>query len=152
VILAAAAIAVVAAVRAWRRAVVALLTRVAGEVRNAIASLRSGRKLVMLFGGNLASEVLFALSLGAFARAMGTPVGLGELLVINISVGLLAGVIPIPGGVGVVEGGLAFGLVNAGMTEEAALAAVLLYRMASFYLPPIWGYPAFRWLQNNGHL
>jgi uncharacterized protein (TIRG00374 family) len=106
----------------------------------------------MLFGGNLASEVLFALSLGAFARAMGTPVGLGELLVINISVGLLAGVIPIPGGVGVVEGGLAFGLVNAGMTEEAALAAVLLYRMASFYLPPIWGYPAFRWLQNNGHL
>ena len=80
----------------------------------------------MLFGGNLASGVLFAFALGAFARALGTPVGLGELLVINISVGLLAGIIPIPGGVGVVEGGLAFGLVNAGMAEEAALAAVLL--------------------------
>jgi uncharacterized membrane protein YbhN (UPF0104 family) len=152
VVLAVAAIAVVAAVRPWRRAVFGLAGRFAREAGAAIASLRSSRKLAMLFGGNVASEVLFALALGAFARALGTPVGLGELLVINISVGLLAGIIPIPGGVGVVEGGLAFGLVNAGMTEEAALAAVLLYRISVFYLPPLWGYFAFRWLQTNGHL
>jgi len=152
VVLAVAAIAIVAAVRPWRQAVLGLTSRLAREATAAVRSLRSSRKLAMLFGGNLASEVLFAFALGAFARAMGTPVGLGELLVINISVGLLAGIIPIPGGVGVVEGGLAFGLVNAGMTEEAALAAVLLYRISVFYLPPVWGYPAFRWLQNNGHL
>jgi uncharacterized membrane protein YbhN (UPF0104 family) len=152
VVLAVAAIAIVAAVRPWRQAVLGLTGRLAREATAAVRSLRSSRKLAMLFGGNLASEVLFAFALGAFARAMGTPVGLGELLVINISVGLLAGIIPIPGGVGVVEGGLAFGLVNAGMTEEAALAAVLLYRISVFYLPPVWGYPAFRWLQNNGHL
>ena len=152
VVLAVAAIAVVAAVRPWRQAVLGLTGRLAREATAAVRSLRSSRKLAMLFGGNLASEVLFAFALGAFARAMGTSVGLGELLVINISVGLLAGIIPIPGGVGVVEGGLAFGLVNAGMTEEAALAAVLLYRISVFYLPPVWGYPAFRWLQNNGHL
>ena len=152
VVLAVAAIAIVAAVRPWRQAVLGLTGRLAREATAAVRSLRSSRKLAMLFGGNLASEVLFAFALGAFARAMGTPVGLGELLVINISVGLVAGIIPIPGGVGVVEGGLAFGLVNAGMTEEAALAAVLLYRISVFYLPPVWGYPAFRWLQNNGHL
>ena len=146
------AIAAVAAVRPWRQAVFGLVGRLAREAGSAIRSLRSSRKLAILFGGNLASEVLFAFALGAFARALGTPVGLGELLVINISVGLLAGIIPIPGGVGVVEGGLAFGLVNAGMTEEAALAAVLLYRISVFYLPPVWGYPAFRWLQSNGHL
>jgi uncharacterized membrane protein YbhN (UPF0104 family) len=151
-ILAVTAIALVAAVRPWRQAVLGLTGRLAREATAAARSLRSSRKLAMLFGGNLASEVLFAFALGAFARAMGTAVGLGELLVINISVGLLAGIIPIPGGVGVVEGGLAFGLVNAGMTEEAALAAVLLYRISVFYLPPVWGYPAFRWLQNNGHL
>ena len=38
------------------------------------------------------------------------------------------------------------------MPEEAALAAVLLYRLASFYLPPIWGFVAPRWLQRNRYL
>jgi hypothetical protein len=38
----------------------------------------------------------------------------------------------VPAGIGVVEGGLAYGLVGAGMTEEAAFAAVLLYRLATF--------------------
>jgi uncharacterized membrane protein YbhN (UPF0104 family) len=52
----------------------------------------------------------------------------------------------------VVEGGLAYGLVSAGLTEEAAFAAVLLYRLATFYLPPIWGYFALRWLERNKHL
>ena len=38
------------------------------------------------------------------------------------------------------------------MPEEAALAAVLLYRISTFYLPPAWGFFAMRWLQRNGHL
>ena len=78
--------------------------------------------------------------------------GLGELLLINISVGLLSGLIPVPGGIGVAEGGLTYGLVLAGVPEEKALAAVLLYRLASFYLPPVWGYFAMRWLERRGHL
>jgi len=50
------------------------------------------------------------------------------------------------------EGGLAYGLVGAGLTEEAAFAAVLLYRLVTFYLPPIWGYFALRWLERDNHL
>jgi glycosyltransferase 2 family protein len=38
------------------------------------------------------------------------------------------------------------------LTEEAALAAVLLYRLATLCLPPTWGYFALRWLERNGHL
>ena len=57
-----------------------------------------------------------------------------------------------PGGVGVAEGGLTFGLVQAGMPEGVAFAAVLLYRLATFYLPPTWGYFALRWLERNEHL
>jgi glycosyltransferase 2 family protein len=34
----------------------------------------------------------------------------------------------------------------------AAFAAVLLYRLATFYLPPIWGFFALRWLERNKHL
>jgi glycosyltransferase 2 family protein len=42
--------------------------------------------------------------------------------------------------------------VQAGVPEEVAFAAVLLHRMATFYLPPIWGYFAMRWLERNDQL
>jgi hypothetical protein len=29
---------------------------------------------------------------------------------------------------------------------------VFLYRLATFYLPPIWGFVALRWLQRNRYL
>ena len=99
--------------------------------------------------GNLATELLFATALGLFARAFGAHVYLAELLVINISVSLLASFIPVPGGIGVAEFGLTIGLTSAGMTPEAAIAAVLLYRISTYYLPPAWGFPAMLWLQHN---
>jgi len=67
-------------------------------------------------------------------------------------VSLLSGLLPVPGGIGVTEAGLTLGLVRAGMGEEVAFAAVILYRLATFYLPPIWGYFALRWLERNEHL
>jgi len=79
-------------------------------------------------------------------------VGLADLLVINISVSLLSSFLPVPGGIGVAEFGLTVGLVAAGMPEEAALATALLYRGATFYIPPIWGFFAMRWLQRNALL
>lgn len=120
--------------------------------RVTLQGLRSPRRLVLLFGGNLASTLLFATGLGLFTRAVGTRVGFSDLVLIVIAVSLLAGLLPIPGGIGVVEGGLTFGLVAIGMDEQAAFAAVVLYRLASFYLPPIWGLFAFRYLERSGYL
>ena len=48
--------------------------------------------------------------------------------------------------------GLTLGLTSAGMTPEAAVAAVLLYRISTFYLPPAWGFLATRWLTRNRYL
>ena len=59
---------------------------------------------------------------------------------------------PVPGAVGVAEFGLTVGPTAAGMAEEAALATAVLYRIATFYLPPAWGFFAMRWLQRSGHL
>lgn len=122
------------------------------EAKGALEGLQSPGRLGMLLGGNLGSDLFLALSLGAFVRSFGHAVGLGELLVIIISVSLLAGVIPIPGGIGVTEGGLIYGLVGAGVGEEVAFAAVILYRAASFYLPPVWGFFSLRWLERNDYV
>jgi glycosyltransferase 2 family protein len=59
---------------------------------------------------------------------------------------------PIPGGIGVTEGALTVGLTAAGLPESTAFAVAILYRLASFYLPPVWGWFAFRWLQTNKYL
>ncbi len=117
-----------------------------------VRGLQSIRRLALLIGGNLASDLLFAGALGTFTWAFGTRVGFMDLIVIIISVSLLAGLLPIPGGVGVTEGGLALGLVSVGMPEEAAFAAVILYRLATYYVPPVWGFLALRWLERNNHL
>ena len=143
---------VVLAVGPWRRAVVGRAGALLADAWSVLRGLRSGRRLAMLFGGNLASELLFATSLGCFARAFGYSLGLGDLLVINVSVALLAGLMPVPGGIGVTEGALTFGLTAAGLPEATAFAVAIIYRVASFYVPPTWGWGAFRWLQTNRYL
>ena len=122
------------------------------QVRAAFATLRSSNKLFLLVFGSLATELLFAVTLGIFALGFGTRIGLTDLLVINISVALFSSLIPVPGGIGVTELGLTIGLTSAGMSEATALGAVLLYRIATFYLPPVWGVFALRWLQKAKHL
>jgi uncharacterized membrane protein YbhN (UPF0104 family) len=117
-----------------------------------VLGLRGSDKLGLLLGGSLATELLFATALGIFANALGYDVSLAQLLVMNVSISLLGSLVPIPGNIGVAELGLTVGLVSAGMTEEAALAAVLLYRASTFYLPPSWGFFAMRSLQRNGLL
>jgi uncharacterized protein (TIRG00374 family) len=121
-------------------------------VRRTLAGLRGSDKLGLLILGSLATEVLFAAALGLFAQGFGYDISLAELLVINISVSLLGSLVPVPGNIGVAEFGLTVGLVSAGMAEEAAFAAVLLYRIATFYLPPLWGFFALGWLQRNRYL
>ena len=139
-------------VRGLRTAIVERVRRWWPDVRETLAALRASHKLALLLFGSLATELLFATALGLFARSFGYHVNLAELLVVNISVSLLASFIPVPGGIGVAEFGLTIGLTTAGMTPEAAIAAVLLYRISTYYLPPAWGLPAMLWLQRNRYL
>ena len=72
--------------------------------------LRSPTKVLQLFGGNLLTQVLFGVALAACVEAFGASVPLTELVLINTVVSLFAGLLPIPGGIGVSEAGLTLGL------------------------------------------
>jgi uncharacterized membrane protein YbhN (UPF0104 family) len=135
-----------------RRFVLGAVRRTLHEAFAVLRGLRSPRRLAMLFGGNLVAELLFAIALGIFVQAFGYSLALHELLFINMAVSLLAGLLPVPGGVGVTEGGLIFGLTSFGVPAEAAFAAVILYRISTFYTPPIWGFFSLRWLERNRFL
>jgi uncharacterized membrane protein YbhN (UPF0104 family) len=140
----------------WGRRLIASVRERIGlwwpQVKSTFTVLRGSHKLAQLLLGNVATEVLFATALGLFARALGYPISLADLLVINTSVSLFATFIPVPGGIGVVEGGLLVGLTSVGMQESSAFATVMLYRITTFYLPPIWGWFALNWLRKKRYL
>lgn len=142
----------IAVIPRLRRYVLGGVRKTGREAFGVLRGLRSPRRLVMLFGGNLVAELMFAAALGVFVLAFGYSLPLHELLFVNMAVSLFAGLLPIPGGVGVTEGGLIFGLTSFGVPQEVAFAAVLLYRFSTFYTPPIWGFFSLKWLERNRYL
>jgi uncharacterized membrane protein YbhN (UPF0104 family)/tRNA A-37 threonylcarbamoyl transferase component Bud32 len=133
-----------------------LRAKVLPPLRGALASagtvLRSGRRTLQVFGGNLLYQALLALALVTATASVGQAVTLGEALVVATVTSLFVGLVPVPGGVGVAEGTLAAGLTATGMDPTVALTAAIVYRMMSFYLPPIWGAIAMRWLTHHEYL
>lgn len=140
------------AIPRWRRSAADQLRRLWHDARAATAGLASWRRLGLLVGGNLLTETIFALTLVTLVAALGSSVPFLEALAVHLAVCLVAGLLPIPGGIGVVEAGVALGLTRAGVPEETAFATALLFRVCTFYLPPVWGVFAFRSLERSGHL
>jgi uncharacterized protein (TIRG00374 family) len=122
------------------------------EARTAARVLRQPTKLLQLFGGNMAAQLLLAVSLGLCLRAFGQQATMAELLVANTLTSLLSGVVPVPGGIGVTEATLTTLLVAMGIPHSPALAATLTFRIITFYLPPAWGMLSMRSLKRDGNL
>ena len=122
------------------------------DAKDTLAGLRSPTKLLQLFGGNLLSQVLMALTLGLCLRTFGAQLNLSTLIVIYVAAALFGGFMPVPGGIGVMEAALMSLLIAAGIEPTTATATALLFRGATFYLPPIWGWFALRWLQRHSYL
>jgi glycosyltransferase 2 family protein len=137
-------------------AVPRIRAKVVPGVRSALSSLwnltRIRRKRMELFGGTLASELLYALALGATCLAYGVDLNLGQLIFVNTSASVLSSVIPVPGGIGAAEAALSTGLIAMGVGESTAIAIAVTQRLSTFYLPPIWGYFSLRWLQRKGYV
>jgi uncharacterized membrane protein YbhN (UPF0104 family) len=129
---------------------------VADQIRKAWDNVRgvisTPRKAVELFGGNLTSQLLFAIALGAALHAYGESLPLMQLVVINSFASFVGGAAPVPGGMGVVEAGLIAGFTAAGVPQADAVAATFTARMFTTYLPPIWGWFAFQWLRRHDYI
>jgi uncharacterized membrane protein YbhN (UPF0104 family) len=133
-----------------------LRARIAPPAHAAIGNIRglasSHPRLLKLVLANLASQIVYALVLGTALRSLGAHASLADLLFVNTAATLLSGVVPVPGGIGVAEAGLTAGLVAVGIPEETALAAALIHRLLTYYLPPVWGFGAMRWLGRHAFI
>ena len=77
-------------------------------------------------------------ALGAIFAATGHPLP-ATTLVLGYLIGYLANLIPIPGGFGVLEGGLAGTLIAYGAPATQATAAVVVYHAIAFWIPSLGG-------------
>lgn len=113
-------------------------------LRESVASLRqlasNPVKMVVLVLGAVLLQLGYVAALYFSALALGADVGFVTIGLIYLTVGSVASVAPTPGGLGAVEAVLLAALVGVGMGSSPALAAVFLYRLATFWIPiPIGG-------------
>ena len=104
-------------------------------VRDARRLLRSGN--VALVGALMWWGFQVAVLWASF-HAFGSPPPLA-VIAVAFFVGMLANLLPLPGGVGGVDGGMVGALIAFGVEPELALLAVLGYRGFVFWLPIIPG-------------
>ena len=130
--------------------------RVVPPAREALSGLssvaRNREKRMELFGGNLGSELLYAIALGATCLAYGVHLNLAELIFVNTAASVLSSLVPVPGGIGAAEASLSAGLIAVGVDQSTAFAIAITQRLCTFYLPPIWGYLSLRWLTHKGYV
>jgi uncharacterized membrane protein YbhN (UPF0104 family) len=94
----------------------------------------------------------YTLTLWASAHAVGGPITLSAAIIALSTSVLASSVVPSPGGIGVAELGAYGGLVAVGLSHDTALAAALLYRVCSFWLPLIVGSFALIGVTQRGYL
>jgi uncharacterized membrane protein YbhN (UPF0104 family) len=115
-------------------------------VSEALRLLRTGNPAIVL--GSLGYWAFDNLVLWACFHAFGTTPALTVVLM-GYLIGQLGGLLPLPGGLGGVEGGLVGTLVVYGVPVRDAVTAVLAYRVIQFWIPLLLSLPAFLSLQRG---
>ena len=135
------------AARTGRARLAAGLESLAGGVDEALKLLRRREPLLIL---GLAGYLLFDVAvLGVCFAAFGNDVPAAGVLVMAYLIGQLGSLIPIPGGIGGVDGGLIGTLIVYGADTVAAATAVLAYRAILLIVPVVLGVPAMLLLERR---
>jgi uncharacterized membrane protein YbhN (UPF0104 family) len=127
-----------------RRAFLAARRAVIGGTAEAVELLRSRNVLVV--AGAVGYWAFDNAVLWATFQAVGADVPISVVLM-GYLIGQLGGLLPLPGGVGGIDGGLIGTLVVYGAPVAATAAAVLAYRIILFWLPLVGGAIAFAMLR-----
>lgn len=132
--------------RVWQRGVVVTRRLLATMT----PTLRQPIRTVQLLGGEIAFLAFTAAGIVAALSAIGAHFSVVPVVGVYIVASTLGQLLPTPGGLGAVEGGLVAGLTAIGIPPSTAIAATLVSRLLNFWLPVLPGIVAFRLLQHRG--
>lgn len=130
----------------WQRVVTTMRQLWAATV----PTLRKPLRSVQLIGGEVAFLAFTAAGIVATLAAIGAHFSVVAVVAVYIVASNLGQLLPTPGGLGAVEGALVAGLTAIGIPASTAIAAALVSRVLSFWLPVLPGVVAFRLLQHQG--
>jgi uncharacterized membrane protein YbhN (UPF0104 family) len=105
--------------------------------------------VVRLLAGPALSQIVLAAGLGWCVHAVGGSVNVGALVLVSCTASVLRGICPVPGGMGVVEATYISGLTFAGVPQDLAAGATLLFRACTTYVPALWWSVAFARLRED---
>jgi uncharacterized membrane protein YbhN (UPF0104 family) len=138
----------VAARRGWTNRAAVALSEGVGEAGRVLR-----RRDWRVIAGSVGYWAFDNAVLWACLRAFGESPAI-TLVLMGYLIGQLGGLLPVPGGVGGIDGGLLGALVVYGLPAATAAAAIVAYRVIVFWLPLVLGAAAFvslrRGLQDPG--
>ena len=146
----AAVLALAGFVSATRRGRRLMRTHVVKFVKQSLSSVatlaRSPVKLAMLFGGSAGVTLAYIGALAAAAALHGN-VSFAHVGAVYLGTSVIAAAAPTPGGLGALEAALVAGFTGVGVKAGVAVAAVLSYRLATYWLPVLPGWLSLHRLQ-----
>ena len=104
----------------------------------------SPSKMLLLFGGALATKLLTITAFVESCWALGIDLGYAELGALYLIGSTVGAAVPTPGGLGAIEAALIAALTSADVAGPTATAAVILFRLITYWLPVPFGYAATR--------
>ena len=114
--------------------------------------MRDARRLLRRGNAGLVGALMWwafdIACLWACFKAFGDSPAVG-VLVLGYFIGMLANTLPLPGGVGGVDGGMIGAFIAFGVDPAGAIVAVLAYRFFAFWLPIAPGAVAFATLRRT---
>lgn len=113
---------------------------------------RTPTKLAALLLGSATVTVSYTVAMIASLEAFGGGLPIAVAAVVYLVGAAVATAAPTPGGIGATEAALIAGYSAVGVEGSVALAAVLLFRLVTFWLPILPGYLALLALQRRGDL
>ena len=146
-------VAAVFAISFTRKLVVTKLLPVLRRALSGLAAvIRSPGKIALLLGGSAAVTLSYVLAIYFATVAFGGGLDLAQVGAAYLAGAAIATVAPTPGGLGALEAAVIAGLVGAGMSATAAVPAVFLFRLATFWLPILPGWFAFNHLRREDYI
>jgi glycosyltransferase 2 family protein len=109
-------------------------------------------RIALSAGANLLLTAAYLVAFIAALRAVGVHPPILPAAVVYLAGNAVGSAAPTPGGIGGVEAVLAAGLTAIGIPAHEAIPAVLLFRVATFWLPIPAGWVAYLLLQRRGVL
>lgn len=125
--------------------------RVLPQIRTAVPQvlsvLQHPAKLGQLLGGALMLDISFVAAMVCATRAFGAAAPIAAIAVVYFAGAIIGSAVPTPGGLGGIEAAMSAGLIAIGIDGGTAVSSVLLYRLATYWVPIPFGWFSLNRLQ-----